>query len=121
MSWTLTTSGAAILKAGLNANSSIITSGASLAIWSDEVESTIAGLTKYDWVFNYSNIKTNFKFILDDTASGMIAKKIINYDMSGYTSRTEAQTMLDVLTDDINKNITELKDNATQTAMLIIP
>ena len=36
--------------------------------------------------------------------------KIINYDMSGYTSRVEAQTMLDVLKDNINNFFTDPKN-----------
>ena len=121
MSWTLTTSGAAILKAGLNANSTIIASGASLAKWSDEAEAVLCTHTRYDLINNYSNINTNFKPIFDDAASDIIAMRIINYDMSGYTSRTEAQTMLDVIRDNLLRNLELIKDDKNKEKILIIP
>jgi len=117
MSWTLSTSGAAISKAGANANSTIIASGATLAKWSDEVESSLCALTKYDWVTNYSSVKTYFKPILDDIVSDGVALKIINYDMSGFTSRSEAQTMLNILHDNFSRNVEALQDKDTQSKM----
>lgn len=114
MSWTLSTSGAAISKAGSNANSAVIASAATLAKWSDEAEGIVCGLTRKDWVTDYSNINASFKPMLDDTVSSFIAMKIISYDMSGYTSRLESQTILDVLRDDITRNIEALKDAKTQ-------
>lgn len=123
MSWTLCTSGAAIAKAGANANTTVISgsaivpytggmSGAALlAKWSDEVESTICLRTRYDWISAVSSatVTQPFRGCLSDTASDMIAMKIINYDCSGYTKLLEAQGMLDVLRDNISKNL-ELLD-----------
>lgn len=111
MSWTLTSSGAVIPKSGYGANASVLASGATLAKWSDQAEATISTLTRYDWVTNYASIPANFKGILDDCASDHIAMKVINYDMSGYTSRTEAQTMLDVLFNNFNRIIGVLNDS----------
>lgn len=99
MAWTLCTSGAAIAKAGANANSTIVASGATLAEWSNEVEGTIATRTRQNWSGAFSTINSGFKSALSDVASDLIAMKIISYDMSSYTSRLEAQTMLDVLRD----------------------
>jgi hypothetical protein len=117
MSWTITTSAACIAKAGLNANSTIIASGATLAKWSDDVEGALNMLTRYDWVANYASVTTNFKPVLSDYVSDKVAMKIIHYDMSGYTSRTEAQTMLDILKDNSEKIITTLVRKETQEAM----
>lgn len=113
MSWTLTTSGACIIKAGLNANSTIVTSGAALAKWSDEVEGRIVQETRKNFVVEYASLNDSEKNILDDTASDLIAMKIINYDMAGFTSRVEAQTMLDVLKDNSNSNLKLLRDFKT--------
>jgi len=118
MSWTLSTSGAAILKAGANANATIIASAASLATWSDEAEGTLSTMTRKDWVTDYSTIKTNFKPILSDVVSDMVAMKIINYDMSGYTSRTEAQTMLDFLDDNVNAMVKILNEDNKKENMI---
>jgi hypothetical protein len=117
MSWTLSTSGAAIAKAGANANSAIIASAATLAKWSDEAEGTLCTATRKDWVADYALITTNFKPILDDTISSMVALNIINYDMSGYTSRAEALTMLNVVYDKIIKNIATLQEQDRQEVM----
>lgn len=109
MSWTLCTSGAAIYKAGANVSSSVI-SGAILADWSNKAEAYINAATGYDWTTNYASLQTNYKYILDDLCASIIARNMINYDMSGYTSRQEATTMLDVLTDTINIQTAVLKD-----------
>jgi len=111
MSWTLTTSGAAIVKSGANHSTALDTEGAGiLQDWSDQVEATLSALTRYDWISNYATLTPILREILGDTASDMIATKIINYDMSGYTSRSEAQTMLDVIRDNLVRNLEALKD-----------
>lgn len=117
MTWTLCTSGAAVIKAGANANSNAIISGSLLTSWCDQAESQIDALTRKDWVTNYSSEKTNFKNVLGDLCSDIIAMKIINYDMSGYTSRAEAQTMLDVIRDNIIRNFDVLKDEKNKEVM----
>lgn len=117
MAWTLCTSGAAVLKAGANANSTISSSGAALLIWSNEAEGIICAETTRDWVTNYASVGANFKQALADAATAKIAINIINYDMSGYTSRSEAQTMLDVNKDIYNTAMKILKDKNTQTKM----
>lgn len=117
MSWTLSTSGAAISKAGFHSNSVVRLSGATLDKWSDQAEGTLNAITRKDWVADYASVKANFKPILDDTISSMVAMNIINYDMGGYTSRQEAQTMLDYLRDTINRNLDALKDDKNKEKM----
>lgn len=117
MSWTLTTSGACVVKAGNNVNDSIALSGAVLAKWSDDAEATLSVRTKYDWVGNYSKIGANYKNILSDTTSSMVAMNMVSYDMSGYTSKREAETILDVLRDGIVTNIEILKEAANKDNM----
>lgn len=118
MSWTLSTSGAAIAKAGANANSTIIASGATLAMWSDEAEAYVNTITRKDWVAGYNTVTTNFKQVLSRVVSDLIAMEIIAYDMSGYTSLAEAQTMLDKLRDDHTKIVTDLTDDKIKEVML---
>ena len=110
MSWTLTTSGSAVRKAGTNANSTIAVSGSALQDWSDMAEGRIVSETRRDWVDSYNSVDSGVKLLLADTASSLIAKQIISYDMSGYTSRAEAQTMLDVQEDTAQKGISAIKD-----------
>jgi len=44
----------------------------------------------------------------------LAAIDVINYDMSGYTSRTEAQTMVDILNDKANTTIKDLREKGLQ-------
>ena len=110
MTWILCTSGAAVLKAGRNANSTITISGAALTAWCDQAEAQINTATRRDWITEVASTKTNFAGILSDLCSDIIAIKIINYDMSGYTSKLEATTMLDVLRDNMIRNLEILKE-----------
>lgn len=114
MSWTLTTSGAAIDKAGANANTTIIASTARLANWSDQAEAFLSLRTRYDWVKNFSTVKTNLKPLLNDAVSDLIAIKIINYNLNNYPVKTQAQVMLNVLTDNYSKIIADLKEKENQ-------
>ena len=117
MSWALSSEAAAIAKAGANANSDITASSSVLATWYDQAESTLNTKTRKDWVAASATITAKFIEILDDTLSAMVATNIINYDMSGYTSRLEVQTMLDVLDNTISKNIGILDDTMYKEVM----
>ena len=118
MSYTLTTSAAILYKAG--ANSSIWDDGNSAAIlakFSDQAEGVIDTLTHYDWVTNYSSVGTNFKPILDDAASSYAAILTIMRDMSGYTNQSEALNMMNVLSNNFNQAITNIKQADTRRIM----
>jgi hypothetical protein len=110
MTWTFCTSGAAIVKAGANANSTIVASGAVLADWSDEAESIICDIARDDLVTDFASLTANGKQILQNMSSALVAQKIIMYDMSGYTSRTESVTMLNILENDITRGIRLIKE-----------
>ena len=114
MAWTLCTSGAAIAKAGVNVNSTIAASGATLAEWSDEVEGSICAITRKDWITAFSGLGAS-KNILSDLASDMIATKIVNYAIPDYSSRAEAQTILNVLDRNSTRNIEVIKDQNNKT------
>lgn len=115
-SWNFTTEANAIARAGAGANATIVATAATLAKWSDDAEGEINSRTRVDWITNAPT--TNFAGFLSAIASRMVAMDIINYDMSGYTSRTEAQTMLDVLDDEIEKKMRELKEKVIQEKMV---
>ena len=109
MSWTMCTSGAAIAKAGANANSDVKASGAVMDRWSDEAEATVNVLTRKDYVADYPS-SANVQGILADVTSSIIAGNIISYDMGGFTSRAEAETMLDFLRDSYTRGLSLLRD-----------
>ena len=64
-----------------------------------QVESHINAVTRYNWSDNYAGLNADVKGLLALAESNMVAMYIINYNMSVFTSRLEAQTMLDVLRD----------------------
>lgn len=114
MAWTLCTSGAAILKAGTNANSTITASGASLAVWSLEAEGRIEQETHTSWVTNYSTLSTGMQGALAQVCSALVAQSIISYDTTGYLSR-EADTLLNKNDDEITKGLAALSDKTKHT------
>lgn len=97
MAFTLCTDDDAFDAAGLNANSTFTGTSAAMDRLSNQVEAHIVTLMKYDVVANYGSLTSTAKVILNELSAAMIAKRIISYDASGYTSRAEAELMLDVL------------------------
>lgn len=110
MSFTLTTEAEAVKTAGANANSTITADSTTLARWSDQAEGIIGSKTRRTWIDDYSSLSTEIKGILNDVAASLIAMKIIHYDMSGFTSRQEAGTMLDFLDERVSDGLNVLKD-----------
>ena len=96
-------------KAGANASS---TSNVEAYIndFMTQAESTINVATRKNWTDIYSSLNTDVKGILKETASSLAAMYVIIFDMSGFTSRSEAETMLDFLRDTGLRGISILKD-----------
>lgn len=116
MSWTLCTSGSAIIKAGANANATIINWNAASQValnkMSDEAEGSICAELHTDFVTTPSTI-TQIQNALADICSSKIAMKICAYDTTGYLSR-EVDTILNVNDDIITKGINKLRDKKFQ-------
>jgi hypothetical protein len=106
-------SGAAVEKAGGNMPS--IPTEATWMRWISGAEAYINSATRYNWSDNYAALNDDVAFVLNDTASSIVAMKAIAYDMSGFTSRAEAQTMLDILDDEVKRNIKILQDDKVKT------
>jgi len=114
MPWRLCTSGAAIRKAGVNANSTIIASGAALADWSDEAESLASSIARVDLSGAWSSLTLVGKQIISDFCSSYIAQKIMIYDPLAYSNR-EMSIMLNVLENNISKAEKILKEDKNKT------
>jgi len=95
MAWTMCSSGAMEFKAGVNASLTVL-SGAHMQSFNEQAESFINTATRINYTDAYDSLNDDVKKILEDAVSAKGAMMIINADMSGYTSRAEAQTMLDV-------------------------
>lgn len=117
MSFTLCTSGAAVTKAGIHANSDITVSSTALDNWADEAEGRIEAETRRTWVEKYSTLTTPVKNALSDVCSSLVAMNIVNYDPTGYLI-SEADRIMNFNDDRITKGIQVLKDfksNSMQT------
>ena len=93
MTWTLTTSGAAIAEAGVHANSAIIASAATLLNFCTQIEGFICVETHYDWIANYTGLNARIKGMLNNICVAGITPKIVKYDSTGYLTR-EADILL---------------------------
>lgn len=80
-----------------------------------QAEAQINGLCRFNWSDVYSSLDTDKKAILKEVASNIAAIYVISYDMSGYTSRTEAEDMINVLRDSLLRGLSILKDKKVQT------
>ena len=114
MSWTLCTSGAAAFKAGKNANSDIILSGAAMEAWSDQAEGRICAECHTDFVTNFTTFDTQIQNALQDVCSSMIGMSIVSYDPNSYVTSREAETILDYNDDRVNKGLVLLKEKIKQ-------
>ena len=103
MAWTLCTSGSAIIKAGVHADTTLH-SGDNFDAISTAVEGAIEQETNTSWVANYATLSTSIKSALSDLASSRIAKILIGYNPTGYLAR-EAD-MLANINDEIDIKIT---------------
>jgi hypothetical protein len=66
-------------------------------VYIKEAEGIICGLARYDFVTNYSSLTAIAKEMLREAAACLAAIAVISYDMSGYTSRIEAEDMINIL------------------------
>ena len=117
MSFTFCTSGAAVIKAGFHRNTAIdatATASGALILWSNEAEGRIEAETHTDWTTTYSSLPTGIKNILAETASSLIAMKIISYDPTGYLTR-EADMLMNNNDDIVKSGLAVLSDKTKHT------
>ena len=103
--------------AGINANATSKAVGAT-DVYVLSVEAKINSITRYNWSDKFATLNVDVKGILTETGACLCAMKVINSDMNGFTSRSEAQTMLDVLSDTALMNFSILRNIKSQTFML---
>lgn len=107
------TSDEVLVRAGENYDTSI--TEARINDLCAQSESVINSVTRYNWSDNYSSLNADVKRILSETSACMVANAIIAFNMSGYTSRTEAEDMINVNRDTYLRNLSVLVDKKVQT------
>lgn len=75
-----------------------------------QVESLINTLCRFNFSDTYAALNADTKGILKEVASNLAAIYVIQYDMSGYTSRIEAEDMINILRDGALRGLSLLRD-----------
>ena len=96
-------------KAGANASATSNTE-AYINDYMTQAESVINNMCRYNFSDNYATLNVDVKNILKEAASNLAAIYVIQFDMSGFTSRTEAENMVNILRDAALRNISILRD-----------
>jgi len=111
-------SGAVAWKCGANVSPYFQTvSGANIDNFIPQAECFINAATRKDWSGAWANLSGDVKGILTGAVSDLAAIYCINFDMSGYTTRGEAESMITILRDRVNHAISILREIKTQTFM----
>ena len=103
-------------KAGANASA---TSKAEAYVnsYMTQVESLINAVCRFNFSDNYSTLNVDVKGLLKEVASDLAAIYVIQYDMSGFTSRVEAEDMVNILRDAALRGLAVLRDKKVQEFM----
>ena len=106
-------SGSVILKAGTNAKTLTETQYTELIA---EATAFVCASSRYDWTSLWASLSGTFAGpIVKEAVSSWAAINVIENDMSGFTSRLEAQTMLDILWSKIVECVNLLRDEKFRT------
>ena len=82
-----------------------------------QAEGFVNSASRQNWNTLYSGLTAAKATILNETVSSLAAIKGIEYDMSGYSSRSEAEGMITTLRDEALRNVQLLRDIKVQTFM----
>lgn len=83
-----------------------------------QAEGYINVVTQKNFSDAYGALNADVKSLLGMVESDIVAAYIISYNMSGYTSRAEAQTMLDLLWASASRGLAVLKQQANRDWMV---
>lgn len=100
-------------KAGANC-SAVSKAEAYVDDYTTQAESVINTMCRYNFSDNYAALNADVKGILKEVASDLAAMYVIQYDMSGFTSRIEAEDMINILRDAALRGLSILRDKKQQ-------
>jgi len=96
-------------KAGANC-SAVSKAEAYVDDYMTQVESFINNVCRYNFSDTYAALNVDVKNILKEVSSNLAAIYVISYDMSGFTTRIEAEDMINVLRDAALRGLSLLRD-----------
>src|SRR3990167_7643895 len=105
MALTLTTSAEIIRRAGEGAPTDITGSGALVTSICEDAEGEFIADTRRDWITDYASVNTYIKKKIASAVSSKAAFNIVQNDRSGYFSKSEQETILDVLDNNYNSAV----------------
>ena len=114
MTTTMCVSGAVLIKAGEGRNTALDVDETNMDRFINQAESVINVMCRYNFTDAYATLNDDTRRILEDTASNLAAIYVISYDMGGYTSRTEAEDMINILNSAVMRNFSILREKETQ-------
>jgi len=107
------TSAECIAKLGKNYNSTDVIE-ARINEFCLQAESLINVTCRYNFSDNYATLNADVKYLLTEVSSNLVAIYGITYDMSGFTSRIEAEDMINILRDGALRGLSILRDKKAQ-------
>ena len=100
-------------KAGANASATSVAE-AYVNDYMTQAESVINAVTRRNWSADYSGLNADVRGLLKEVASNLAAIYVIIYDMSGFTSRVEAEDMINVLRDAALRGMSLLREKKVE-------
>ena len=85
-------------------------SSAILTRYIERAQGAIEVKTRKKWTTQIASVNFECSYALKNACANHAARFVVNTDMSGYTSRQEAVTMINVFLDEYNNAIAYLKD-----------
>lgn len=79
-----------------------------------QAESLINSICRFNFSDAYAGLDVDVKGVLKEAASNLAAIYVIMYDMSGFTSRVEAEDMINILRDAALRALSVLRDKKVQ-------
>lgn len=112
---TLTTSGLCLFKAGVHARTAVspfrnVSGSAEFIELISGAEGVICNEARYNFISNYSNLNVQTRAVLSDAVSSYVAAQLIANDMSVFTSRVEAEGMINLYMANYEKSRKVLAD-----------
>jgi len=103
------TSDEILVKAGANVDAAAKTEARINALCK-QAESLINATCRVNYSDTYAALNADKKGLLSEVASNLVAIYLIQYEMAGYTSRVEAEDMINILRDGALRGLSLLRD-----------
>lgn len=108
----MTTGAEIVAKEGSGVSASV--TDAMHDAWVLQAENQVNVMARYNFSDNYATLNVDVKHLLSDIVSSMVAIYGITYNMAGYTTRIEAEDMVNILRDSMLRGLSILRDKKAQ-------